>query len=498
MAVDTDDVRDAIPSLYPDNTSGLIDAAKLRSGFNLLADAVDEAIGKAYSDEAAASAGIALTQAGIATTGGSTATAQAVIATAAASVATTQAGIATGGAATSVAARDVTTAARDVTTAARDVTTAARDTAVSAKDAALAAFANFQDSYLGGFATDPTTDIDGSPLEAGDLYFNTVNEFMRVYTGAAWVNAYVSADGVLLLLNNLSDVPSKPLALSTLRGYTTTTTTGGTTTLSVASTLTQRFTGTLAQTIQLPDPSTLALGWKYEIPNSAIGTLTVNSSGGNFLSSIPSGMTAFIRCILASGSTAASWEVILVDNIGGVPVGTTIFGPWVSAPPGTIKQNGALVSRTTFARLFAAIQTRYGAGDGSTTFSVGDLRGEFPRFFDDGRGIDSGRVIGAAQAEAIEAHGHTASEASAGDHTHGLEVYRFNTGSGGGNDGTGSWINSGSFSTGPGWFPFGPTASYGIGRVVNAGAHTHSITVNSAGGPETRPRNVALLACIKY
>lgn len=60
MAVNTDDVRNALPSLYPNNTSGLIDAAKLRSGMNLLADAIDESIGKSYSDESAGNAQIAL------------------------------------------------------------------------------------------------------------------------------------------------------------------------------------------------------------------------------------------------------------------------------------------------------------------------------------------------------------------------------------------------------------------------------------------------------
>lgn len=54
MAVDTDDLRDAIPSLYPDNLNGEIDAARLRAGQNLIADVIDEAIGKTYSDEAKA------------------------------------------------------------------------------------------------------------------------------------------------------------------------------------------------------------------------------------------------------------------------------------------------------------------------------------------------------------------------------------------------------------------------------------------------------------
>lgn len=54
MPVDTDDLRAAIPSLYPDNLNGEIDAARMREGQRLIADVIDEAIGKAYSNEAKA------------------------------------------------------------------------------------------------------------------------------------------------------------------------------------------------------------------------------------------------------------------------------------------------------------------------------------------------------------------------------------------------------------------------------------------------------------
>lgn len=54
MPVDTDDLRAAIPSLYPDNLNGEIDAARMREGQRFVADVIDEAIGKAYSDEAKA------------------------------------------------------------------------------------------------------------------------------------------------------------------------------------------------------------------------------------------------------------------------------------------------------------------------------------------------------------------------------------------------------------------------------------------------------------
>lgn len=80
-----------------------------------------------------------------------------------------------------------------------------------------------------------------------------------------------------------------------------------------------------------------------------------------------------------------------------VPPGTVQFYAASTAPSGWLKANGANISRSTYAALFTAISTTYGVGDGSTTFGLPDLRGEFPRGWDDSRGIDSGRAIGTAQ-----------------------------------------------------------------------------------------------------
>jgi len=72
-----------------------------------------------------------------------------------------------------------------------------------------------------------------------------------------------------------------------------------------------------------------------------------------------------------------------------------------SVPSGYLECNGSALSRTVYADLFAIIGTTYGAGDGSTTFNIPDLRGEFIRGFDNGRGIDNGRVVGSPQGDAI-------------------------------------------------------------------------------------------------
>jgi microcystin-dependent protein len=61
-----------------------------------------------------------------------------------------------------------------------------------------------------------------------------------------------------------------------------------------------------------------------------------------------------------------------------VPTGTLSPFAGSSAPPGWLVANGAEISRATYARLFVAIGTAFGNGDGSTTFNIPDLRGAFP------------------------------------------------------------------------------------------------------------------------
>ena len=68
---------------------------------------------------------------------------------------------------------------------------AAQAAAESARDAALAAFDSFDDRYLGTKSSDPTLDNDGNALAAGALYFNSVSNIMKLYTGSTWVAAYV-------------------------------------------------------------------------------------------------------------------------------------------------------------------------------------------------------------------------------------------------------------------------------------------------------------------
>ena len=79
------------------------------------------------------------------------------------------------------------------------------------------------------------------------------------------------------------------------------------------------------------------------------------------------------------------------------PVGSFLWHTASSVPTNYLEANGAAISRSTYAALFAVIGTTYGVGDGTTTFNVPDVRGYFVRGADNGRGVDSGRAFGSNQ-----------------------------------------------------------------------------------------------------
>ena len=101
-----------------------------------------------------------------------------------------------------------TNAASSASTASTAATNAsnAQTAAEAARDATLAAYDSFDDRYLGSKASNPTVDNDGNTLLAGALYYNTTVPEMRLYTGSAWVAAYVSGASYLLTSNNLSEL----------------------------------------------------------------------------------------------------------------------------------------------------------------------------------------------------------------------------------------------------------------------------------------------------
>lgn len=172
-------------------------------------------------------------------------------------------------------------------------------------------------------------------------------------------------------------------------------------------------------------------------------------------------------------------RLLNTDDLSGmVPSGAVLYFAGQSAPAGWLKANGAAVSRTAYAALFAAIGTTYGAGDGSTTFNLPDLRGEFVRGWDDGRGIDHGRAFGSAQGDAIR-----------------NITGSIDTGSNGGYQLFDEATAKGALAISQRrWKAWTHDAQDGRN---NPAAFDFDASRVVPTAPENRPRNIALLACIK-
>lgn len=188
--------------------------------------------------------------------------------------------------------------------------------------------------------------------------------------------------------------------------------------------------------------------------------------------------------------------------IDGAQVGLVGTFAMATPPDGWLRANGAAVSRTVYATLFAKIGTLYGAGDGVNTFNLPDPRGKFIRPLDDGRGIDTGRTLGSDQADETRSHTHGASSEASGSHVHGAstDVQGGHTHNAPGTPGIGqgaSGPDTVQQSGGSSVTSLSGDHNHNV-TIVAGGDHIHTITVNATGGNETRPRNIAFLACVKY
>ncbi len=144
---------------------------------------------------------------------------------------------------------------------------------------------------------------------------------------------------------------------------------------------------------------------------------------------------------------------------GGTEIGVITAFAMPTPPEGWLVCDGSAVSRTDYADLYAAIGTVWGHGDQIATFNLPDLRGEFVRGFDAGRGVDADRVFASYQDDETKAHSHS-------------------------NNGQTGVINT-----------YGDTHPY---RLALAGSGTFAAgETGEFGGVETRPRNVAMTYAIK-
>ncbi|MBK5539400.1 tail fiber protein [Pseudomonas sp. TH07] len=154
--------------------------------------------------------------------------------------------------------------------------------------------------------------------------------------------------------------------------------------------------------------------------------------------------------------TKAEIEALL-KNMSALPVGAMVPFPKGSVPPGFLEVDGSVQSIAALPDLAAYLGTTFNTGgEGAGNFRLPESRGEFLRGWDHGRGVDAGRSIGSSQADEFRNHTHVNSPAI--------------------------MLNSTPGTGGNGWI---------------AGNQGQVAVTGAAGGIETRPRNVAVMWCIK-
>jgi microcystin-dependent protein len=197
------------------------------------------------------------------------------------------------------------------------------------------------------------------------------------------------------------------------------------------------------------------------------GEVTESKIATNAVTSAKIATDAVTSAKIANGAVT---QDKLNSSVTLVPTGAVMPFAMNAAPSGWLAANGSAVSRTTYAALFAAIGTTYGAGDGNSTFTLPDLRGYFVR--GSGTNVDgtASGTFGAKQTDGVGSHNHTYNYASA--------TYQTITGEN-------SW---------PGTRP-DHTLVNGVYPLSGGSASTSS--QSPAGTTETRPRNIAMLYCIK-
>ena len=207
------------------------------------------------------------------------------------------------------------------------------------------------------------------------------------------------------------------------------------------------------------------------------------------------------------GGGQGSGEFLRTDGSGalsfggvqGVPAGSVFCMAVATVPSGYLECNGAAVSRTTYSALFAIIGTQYGTGNGSSTFNLPDLRGEFVRGFDNGRGVDNGRSIASGQGAQNSSHNHTASSSVTDPgHRHLPENYTANSNQSNGHTIAVNDRVIGNYGGGSG-NGLGPLGNRHFMETETTGISVTTTVALDGGndGQGSRPRNVAMMYVIK-
>lgn len=264
------------------------------------------------------------------------------------------------------------------------------------------------------------------------------------------------------------------------------------------------------------------VAFRASADNTGAVTLNVNAIGSKSIrkvtatgdaalegGEIQSGCVHLVIYNSALDSGAGGWQLMALPEPAPrtdyVPTGTVLPFAGTTAPTDYLLCYGQAVSRTTYAGLFAVIGTTYGAGDGSTTFNLPDLRGRVIAGQDDMGGTSANRLTnqsGGVDGDTLGATGgaetHTLTEAQMPSHTHGSGTLA--TGSAGSHSHTladNAWAGTKNDGGGsPGSINVGTAATQSTN---SAGAHTHTITGSTASaGSDAAHNNVQPTIILNY
>ncbi len=266
-----------------------------------------------------------------------------------------------------------------------------------------------------------------STTVAYKIWADTANNLLKIRN---------SANNGWLTLGDLTDANNLGLATKASPTFSGTVTSGGDIVMSGTGSL-QLPTGTTAQR-----------------PTPATGDIRFNTT-----------ITQF------EGYNGSAWGEIAA----GVPAGSVFSFATSTVPTGYLECNGAAVSRSTYASLFSAISTTWGVGDGSSTFNLPDLRGQFVRGWDNSAGVDSGRSFASSQSDQNKSHNHSIND-SGHNHT------------------AGNW--GGNFGGSSGALTFRNDATGTNSSIIQSA--TTGISIQNDGGTEVRVKNYALMYVIKF